>query len=81
MSTTLESFKSAAHGNDALWAALGVLAVVVLALAASLVYIQTPPEEPSLVVLPAIEPAAAQASDAGAVPAAPAPTTGRRAGQ
>jgi hypothetical protein len=81
MSTTLGSFKSTAHGHDALWAAWGVLAVVLLALGASLIFIQTPPEEPSLAVLPAIEPAAAQTSETNAAPAVPAPTTRRRAGR
>ena len=77
MGTTFESTKSRVSGNDA--AAWGVIAVAVLALGASLVYIQAPLEEPSLAVLPAIEPANTTATQPSTAPAAHAPTAARRA--
>lgn len=83
MSTTFEFTKSRtkarANGNHVSWAAWGVILVAVLAVGESLVYIVTAPQEPSLAVLPAIKPA--KATQAAAVPEAPAPTTGHRAGR
>lgn len=79
MSTTFESIKSNRHGHHVSWAALGVIAVALLAVGESLVYIRTPLAEPTLAVLPAIKPA--KATKTAAEPEAPAPTAGRRAGR
>lgn len=83
MSTTFEFTKSRtrarANGHHASWAALGVILVAVLAVGESLVYVVTAPQEPSLAVLPAIQPA--KATKDAVMPEAPAPTTGHRAGR
>lgn len=51
MSATLKPAAPASTANKPLWAALAVLGVAVLAMASTLVHIQTQPEEPSLAVL------------------------------
>jgi outer membrane lipoprotein SlyB len=51
MSATLKTPTPSPTPSKPLWAAVGVLGVAVLAMGATLVHIQTQPEEPSLVVL------------------------------
>ena len=68
MSATSEPSRSASTGNKPLWAAVGVLGVAVLAMGATLIHIQTRPEEPSLAVLATVAPAPTPA-----VSATPAP--------
>jgi outer membrane lipoprotein SlyB len=59
MSATFESSKPASAVNKPLWAAVGVLGIAVLAMGATLIRIQTRPEEPRLAVLAATAPALA----------------------
>ncbi len=58
MSATFIPAQSASTVNKPLWAAVGVLGVAVLAMGATLVHIQTRPEEPRVAVLAATAPAA-----------------------
>lgn len=51
MSATLKRPTPSPTASKPLWAAVGVLAVAVLAMGATLIHIQTQPEEPSLAVL------------------------------
>ncbi|WP_114969655.1 glycine zipper 2TM domain-containing protein [Rhodoferax ferrireducens] len=51
MSATLKNPSPSSTASKPLWAAVGVLAVAVLAMGATLIHIQTQPEEPSLAVL------------------------------
>ncbi|MEO8121852.1 MAG: glycine zipper 2TM domain-containing protein [Rhodoferax sp.] len=51
MSATLKPPSPSSTASKPLWAAVGVLAVAVLAMGATLIHIQTRPEEPSLAVL------------------------------
>jgi outer membrane lipoprotein SlyB len=73
MSATFETPKSTSTVNKPLWAAVGVLAVVVLALGGALIYTQTRPPEPSAAVLSAPAPTSAPALTGSAAPLA-APT-------
>ncbi|WP_296492754.1 hypothetical protein [Rhodoferax sp.] len=69
-----------AGSNKALWGAVAVIVVIVLAMGATLIRIQAKPQEPRMVVLPAAgpsanAPAAADNSATNPVPsAAPSPT-------
>lgn len=72
MSATFETPKSNSTGNKPLWAAVSVLGVAVLALGATLIYVQTRPEEPRLAVLSAAAPAPTGAASASTA-ALPAP--------
>ena len=58
--------------NKALWGAVAVIMVIVLAMGAALVRIQAQPQEPRLAVLPAAEPAANASAAAENVDAKPA---------
>lgn len=60
MNTTIQSAGSSGGLRKRPWAALGVLGVVVLAVAAAMVHVQTRPVEPHLVVLPDPEPTGTQ---------------------
>ena len=76
MNTPFETPKAAPAATKSLWAAVGVLGVAVLALGASLVYIQTRPPEPRLALIapPVSAPAPlGVASAAPAVAVLPAP--------
>lgn len=68
MSAIVESSKPVSTVNKPLWAAVGVLGIAVLAMGATLIHIQTRPEEPRVAVLSSATPA-----PAGAVGATPAP--------
>lgn len=68
MSATFESSKPASAVNKPLWAAVGVLGIAVLAMGATLIRIQTRPEEPRLAVLPATAPASTQTGSASTAP-------------
>ena len=79
MNMPIEPIKSTSNVNKPLWAAVGVLGVAVLAMGATLIRIQTKPEEPRLAVLSAVAPAplvaASSAPLAGLTPASePTPT-------
>lgn len=65
MSATLQTSPTGTSATKGLWAAVGVLSVAVLAMGATLIYIQTPPGELHLAVLPATEPTAAANLPAG----------------
>jgi outer membrane lipoprotein SlyB len=71
MSATSASAKSSSTVNKPLWAAVSVLGVAVLALGATLIYVQTRPEEPRLAVLSAAAPAptVAASTSTAALPA------------
>lgn len=76
MNAPFETPKAASSANKSLWAAVGVLGVAVLAMGASLIYIQTRPPEPRLALIapPVSAPAPLTvASAAPAVAALPAP--------
>jgi hypothetical protein len=62
MNTTIQSADSSGGLRKRPWAALGVLGVVVLAVAAAMVHVQTRPVEPHLVVLPDAEPSIPEAA-------------------
>lgn len=61
MTTTIKPAKPATGAAKRPWAALSVLGVAVLAVAAAMVHVQSPPVEPHLVVLPDEEPTASEA--------------------
>lgn len=71
MSATFETPKSISTVNKPLWAAVGVLGVAVLALGATLIHIQTRPEEPRLAVLSAAAPAPMAAASVTPAPTVP----------
>ena len=74
MNIPIEPIKSTSNVNKPLWAAVGVLGVAVLAMGATLVRIQTQPEEPRLAVLSAVAPAPLVAASIAPLPElAPAP--------
>lgn len=74
MSATFETPKSTSPVNTPLWAAVGVLGIAVLAMGATLIRIQTRPEEPRLAVLATAAPAPMDADSLA--PAAVSPIDG-----
>lgn len=74
MSVMIEAPKPATPANKTLWAAVGVLSVAVLAMGATLIRIQSKPDEPRLAVLPTTAPVAAASVSSGAA-SAPAAVT------
>lgn len=76
MSATLETTKPTASVNKPLWAAVAVLGVAVVAMGATLLRIQSHPDEPRLAALSAAAPAATPNGAAVPAPAAMAPLEG-----
>ncbi|NMM14767.1 MAG: glycine zipper 2TM domain-containing protein [Rhodoferax sp.] len=76
MSATLETPKSTSTVNKPLWAAVAVLGVAVVAMGATLLRIQSHPDEPRLAALSASAPAATPSGAAVPAPAATAPLEG-----
>jgi outer membrane lipoprotein SlyB len=74
MSATLENPKSTATVNKPLWAAVAVLGVAVVAMGATLLRIQSHPDEPRLAALSASAPAPTETLGGAAVPAPAAMT-------
>lgn len=74
MSATLETPKSTATVNKPLWAAMAVLGVAVVAMGATLLRIQSHPDEPRLAALAASAPAPTETLGGAAVPAPAAMT-------
>lgn len=80
MSATLETPKSTATVNKPLWAAVAVLGVAVVAMGATLLRIQSHPDEPRLAALSALAPAPTETLGGAAVlaPAAMTPLEGSK---
>ncbi len=76
MTATLKSPSQGPAASTQLWAAVGVLAVAVLAMGATLIQIQTQPEEPSLAVLAPTPSAPFEAVNSVGSATTPAPTDG-----
>lgn len=68
MSATFESVPPAAAASKSLWAAVGVLGVAVLAMGATLIQLQSRPQEPRTAVLSASPTAAAPALSSTPLP-------------
>jgi len=75
MTATLKSPSQGPAASKQLWAAVGVLAVAVLAMGATLIHIETQPEEPSLAVLAPTPSAPFEAVSSTGSPATPAAST------